>query len=157
MQQVNQEDLQLRARATECIGLIAIAVGRQKFNPFLDGVMKLAIAGLKFESAELKEYTFQFFGNIAKLLQEDFSSYLNFVMEHLLDSIEEEATEIHRSTSDDDDIPSFLNEDDDDPTKHVTMQVRTSLLDEKSAAIEALGIIASMTKYINYNIYLFIL
>ena len=46
MKQQSNELLTLRCRATECVGAVAIAIGKDKFQPFLKDFMQLAVQGL---------------------------------------------------------------------------------------------------------------
>ena len=51
------ELLDLRTHATECAGVIAVAVGREKFAPFLNDFVKLAIEGCALDYYDLRYYT----------------------------------------------------------------------------------------------------
>ncbi len=72
----------LRARATECVGLSALAVG-QMAKSIVNEAMSLATQGLALEFAELNEFTFGFFCNIAELLKGEFAFFLPAVMPHV--------------------------------------------------------------------------
>ena len=56
-QQTGDAELQLRARAMECIGLMNLAVGRDVCAPILHEVTAAALAGLQLDLPELREYT----------------------------------------------------------------------------------------------------
>lgn len=74
--------LVLRARATECVGLCALAVG-DAAKGVVNEAMTLALTGLDLEFAELNEFTFGFFCNMSELLKGDFAQYLPVVMPHV--------------------------------------------------------------------------
>lgn len=105
LQLTDKSQLILRARATECIGLAIHAVWKKhtylliphlfvfflkKVGPsarqFVPEAMNLALAGLNEEFAELKEFTYGFFSNIAEAVTTDFAPYLPVVMEHVSSS-----------------------------------------------------------------------
>lgn len=77
-----EKKLILRARATECVGLAALAVG-DPAKVVVHEAMTLAMLGLELDFAELNEFTFGFFSNIAELLKLDFVNYLPVVMPHV--------------------------------------------------------------------------
>lgn len=74
--------LVLRARATECVGLCALAVG-EPAKRVVHEAMTLALSGLELEFAELNEFTFGFFCNMSELLKGDFAQFLPTVMPHV--------------------------------------------------------------------------
>jgi hypothetical protein len=59
--------LKLRAKATECVGAIANAVGKERFGPLLERFMKLACDAMDFDVFELRESVYHFFGLIAQV------------------------------------------------------------------------------------------
>jgi len=68
MARTDEEGLSVRAMATDCLGHIAVSIGREAFAPALDESLRLAVEGVHLEHIEVIEYSFSFFGNIAKLL-----------------------------------------------------------------------------------------
>lgn len=74
------EDLRARARATELVGIIAMAVGRPRMEPILAPFIEAAIAGFALDFSELREYTHGFFSNIAEVLDDGFIQYLHQVV-----------------------------------------------------------------------------
>jgi hypothetical protein len=72
----------VRARATECIGLCALAVG-EPAKGIVHDAMSLAVTGLDLGFSELNEFTFGFFCNMCELLGADFVNYLPVVMAHV--------------------------------------------------------------------------
>lgn len=77
------EEIVVRGRALECIGVIAVMVGRDLFAPFLPEMSKNALDGLAIDSAfsfELHELTLRFFENIAQVVGKDFAQFLPQIM-----------------------------------------------------------------------------
>ena len=68
LQQTGEQELLLRARALECVGLMNLAVGRTVCEPVLHECTASALAGLALELPELREYTYGFFGQLAELI-----------------------------------------------------------------------------------------
>eukprot|EP00898_Chlorokybus_atmophyticus_P005187 jgi/Chlat1/566/Chrsp103S01005 len=137
--------LRLRARATDCAGILAVAVGRQAAQPLVAPFMQAAlqamsvsdVQGFNLDYSELREYTYTFFSNMAQLLESDFAQYLPVVIPHVLNSCNLDDGAMFQFGSDDDDDE---DEDDDEDDKHGrNLSIRTGVLDEKSAATHALG------------------
>ncbi|WCJ19909.1 ARM repeat superfamily protein [Euphorbia peplus] len=64
----NDEDLRSRARATELVRMVAMAVGRTRMEPILAPFMEAAISGFRLDFSELREYTHGFSSNVAETL-----------------------------------------------------------------------------------------
>jgi len=85
----NKEHRKLRGKAMECISLIGIAVGKEKFFQDAKEVMELL---LKTQTAQLESddpqvsFLLQAWARICKCLGQDFVPYLNIVMPPLLAS-----------------------------------------------------------------------
>ncbi|CAD6341036.1 unnamed protein product [Miscanthus lutarioriparius] len=77
---INDEDLCARARATEVVGIVAMAVGRARIEAILPPFIEAAIAGFGLEYSELREYTHGFFSNVAEILGDSFTQYLPHVV-----------------------------------------------------------------------------
>eukprot|EP01080_Neovahlkampfia_damariscottae_P001706 gene1706-475_t len=150
MIQLSSDDIILRCKATECIGNIAVAIGKQNFAPLATGYMKIATEGLSIDSCELREYSYGFFQNIATCLEEDFAVFLPTIFNLMIHSTvcEDSVAQDENKTT------SFLNdeeeEDDEDEEEDylndLKLEVRTSVIDEKAAAISALGVICEVCK-----------
>ncbi|GJN08396.1 hypothetical protein PR202_ga26309 [Eleusine coracana subsp. coracana] len=76
----NDEDLCARARATEVVGIVAMAVGRARIEEILPPFIEAAISGFGLDYSELREYTHGFFSNIAEILGDSFTQYLPHVV-----------------------------------------------------------------------------
>uniref|UniRef100_A0A0D3FGH5 Importin N-terminal domain-containing protein n=1 Tax=Oryza barthii TaxID=65489 RepID=A0A0D3FGH5_9ORYZ len=76
----NDEDLCARARATEVVGIVAMAVGRARMETILPPFIEAAISGFVLDYSELREYTHGFFSNVAEILDDSFAQYLPHVV-----------------------------------------------------------------------------
>eukprot|EP00755_Sulcionema_specki_P013257 Sspe_Gene.53549::Locus_29587_Transcript_1_1_Confidence_1.000_Length_3340::g.53549::m.53549/K20221/IPO4, RANBP4; importin-4 len=75
--------LTLRARATDSIGIIANAVKGGVFDKYLAEVMELVYQGFQLDYAELNEYAYSFWANMAELYGAQWLPQLPRVMEIL--------------------------------------------------------------------------
>ncbi|CAM9175169.1 unnamed protein product [Pylaiella littoralis] len=137
--------LNLRGRALECMGHVAIAVGKEHFKPYVEPCIAQAEQGLLFDSTELHEYSYTFFANIVKVLEEDMGAHVARLAPHLLKEIQESDGDplACLGSDDEDDFADADDEDEDgnDPTGPYA-SIRTSVLDKKKAALVALGALA---------------
>lgn len=74
----------LRGRALECMGHMAIAVGKQAFRPYFTATMQCACEGLATESTDLHEFAYAVFANLAKVMGEEFAPVLPELVPHLV-------------------------------------------------------------------------
>ncbi|KAI2493412.1 Vacuolar 14 Fab1-binding region [Fragilaria crotonensis] len=138
----------LRGRALECMGHMAIAVGKQTFRPYFTGTMQCACDGLATESTDLHEFAYAVFANLAKVMGEEFAPVLPDLVPHLIKVIG--ANEGHMEKADDEDGDQFNNLDDSDDEEDedgagYVLHVRTALLEAKKGAITAIGEMAAHT------------
>ena len=80
----------LRGRALECMGHMAIAVGKESFRPYFAQTMQCACEGLTFDNTELHEFAYAVFANLAKVMGEEFSPCLQELVPHLLAVLEQD-------------------------------------------------------------------
>jgi hypothetical protein len=73
----------LRGRALECMGHMAIAVGRETFRPYFQSTMECACEGLTRDSTDLHEFAYAVFANLAKVMKEEFAPALPELVPHL--------------------------------------------------------------------------
>eukprot|EP00735_Rhodelphis_limneticus_P009456 TRINITY_DN2759_c0_g2::TRINITY_DN2759_c0_g2_i1::g.27404::m.27404 TRINITY_DN2759_c0_g2::TRINITY_DN2759_c0_g2_i1::g.27404 ORF type:complete len:1072 (+),score=371.91,sp/O60100/IMB4_SCHPO/26.24/6e-93,HEAT_2/PF13646.1/4.1,HEAT_2/PF13646.1/17,HEAT_2/PF13646.1/17,HEAT_2/PF13646.1/2.5e+02,HEAT_2/PF13646.1/7.9e+02,HEAT_2/PF13646.1/5.2e-06,HEAT_2/PF13646.1/3.1e-08,HEAT_2/PF13646.1/0.42,HEAT_2/PF13646.1/0.33,HEAT_2/PF13646.1/16,HEAT_2/PF13646.1/7.3,HEAT_2/PF13646.1/80,HEAT/PF02985.17/5.1e+02,HEAT/PF02985. len=148
------EDLIVRARAIECVGIMAAAVQRQNFSDeLIQEFMGNSLLGFTFDEPELKEYTYGFYNNMTELLGTDFALFLPSIMPHILHTLASKDTIISEALlsaegllrgvgtegGEDGDV------DDDDASDdggNGVISIRTSLLDEIASAVQAVGRIA---------------
>lgn len=74
----------LRGRALECMGHMAIAVGRDTFRPYFQVTMESACEGLTRDSTDLHEFAYAVFANLAKVMKEEFGPALPELVPHLV-------------------------------------------------------------------------
>jgi hypothetical protein len=80
----------LRGRALECMGHIAIAVGKENFRTYFTGTMKCACEGLTYDSTDLHEFAFAAFANLAKVMGDEFAPALSELVPHLVSVINQD-------------------------------------------------------------------
>ncbi|KAK1279740.1 hypothetical protein QJS04_geneDACA020675 [Acorus gramineus] len=148
----NDVDLCSRARATELVGIVAMAIGRTRMEPILPPFIEAAISGFALDFSELREYTHGFFSNVAEILDDGFAQYLPHVVPLVFSSCNlDDGSAIDIDESDDDDnVSGFGNVSSDDETHDEprvrNISIRTGVLDEKAAATQAIGLFALHTK-----------
>lgn len=148
----NDEDLRSRARATELVGIVAMAVGKARMESILPAFIEAAISGFGLEFSELREYTHGFFSNVAELLGDAFAQYLPHVVPLAFSSCNlDDGSAVDVDDSDEDEnVSGFggVSSDDEahDEPRVRNISVRTGVLDEKAAATQALGLFALHTK-----------
>ena len=131
----------LRAKAIECISLVGMAVGKEKFGPDSKAIMEML---MRLQQQEMEDddptasYLLQAWARICKCLSNDFLPYLPVVMPPLLASARLE-TDVSIKYLDDED------EDEDEEEEVETLIIgdrkiciRTSTLEEKSTACSML-------------------
>lgn len=87
----------LRGRALECMGHIAIAVGKEHFRPYFTSTMKCACEGLTYDSTDLHEFAFAAFANLAKVMGDEFSPALKELVPHLITVISQDEGQYERA------------------------------------------------------------
>eukprot|EP01103_Thecamoeba_quadrilineata_P002127 TRINITY_DN1206_c0_g1_i1.p1 TRINITY_DN1206_c0_g1~~TRINITY_DN1206_c0_g1_i1.p1 ORF type:complete len:1083 (-),score=239.40 TRINITY_DN1206_c0_g1_i1:96-3290(-) len=142
LSRTDTESILYRSRSIEAVGVIAIAVGRQVFQPYINTLMELSLRSCT-DDFEYREETMHFFSNIATLLKEDFAVFLPNVMEFVFSSCDSEEGIIHKD-AEDESLPGIEKTDDDElDSPALNYSVHTSFLSEKALATQALGHIAS--------------
>ncbi|KAJ6804510.1 putative importin subunit beta-4 isoform X1 [Iris pallida] len=146
----NDEDLVSRARATELVGIVAMAVGRTRMEPIIPPFIEAALSGFALDFSELREYTHGFFSNIAEILDDGFTQYLPHVVPLAFSSCnldDGSAVDIDDCDSVDNGFGGVSSDEDtcDEPRVR-NISVRTGVLDEKAAATQAIGLFALHTK-----------
>lgn len=96
----------LRGRALECMGHMAIAVGKQTFRPYFTGTMQCACDGLATESTDLHEFAYAVFANLAKVMGEEFAPVLPDLVPHLVKVIG--ANEGHMEKAEDENVSTLF-------------------------------------------------
>eukprot|EP00899_Mesostigma_viride_P014208 jgi/Mesvir1/22789/Mv14177-RA.1 len=143
------EELQVRAHATECVSLIAVAVGADIMRPHLRGFVDAALAGFNLDYTELREYTHSFFANVAECLGAEFAEYLPVAVKHAFASCNINDGEVFSFRNDNAEGDgtggthamggAVSSDEDEEGLEGTSLSIRTGVLDEKSAALQALG------------------
>ncbi|KAJ1686897.1 hypothetical protein LUZ63_018287 [Rhynchospora breviuscula] len=146
----NDPDLVARARATELVGIVAMAVGRTRMENIIPPFIEAALSGFTLDFSELREYTHGFFSNIAEILDAGFTQYLPHVVPLAFVSCnldDGSAVDIDDSDDDENGLGGVSSDEDTEDRARVrNISVRTGVLDEKAAATQALGYFALHTK-----------
>ena len=138
----------LRGRALECMGHMAIAVGRDNFRPYFTQTMQSAMEGLTLNvetSTDLQEFAYAVFANLAKVMKEEFAPALPELVPHLLKVIDMDEGQIEEAEPEegkDGGLAIGLDDSDDEGDENggqYVLHVRTALLEVKKGAITALG------------------
>jgi hypothetical protein len=143
--------LSLRGRDLECMGHMAIAVGRDTFGrdtfrPYFPQTMQSAMEGLATESTDLQEFAYAVFENLAKVMKHEFAPALPDLVPHLVKVIDMDEGQIEEAPEGKQDGLAGLNDsDDEDESGQYVLHVRTALLEVKKGAITAMGEMAAHT------------
>lgn len=141
-----------RGRATECAGMVLSSIGREHATPYINTFVELALSNYESGNAELKEHTHNFWCNVSTLAREEMGPLLPKIVPHLLKSAEESdfnemffSPEAEGNGAGADGALGGLGDsdnEDDDLRLGDGLRVRTALLEEKQAAVQALGVLA---------------
>ncbi|XP_059462421.1 uncharacterized protein LOC132191425 [Corylus avellana] len=131
----------LRAKSMECISLVGMAVGKDKFRDDAKQVMDvlMSLQGSEMESDDpTTSYMLQAWARLCKCLGQDFLPYMNVVMPPLLQSAQLKPDVTITSADSDADI-----DEDDDSIETITLGdkrigIKTSVLEEKATACNML-------------------
>ncbi|XP_057437723.1 uncharacterized protein LOC130729888 [Lotus japonicus] len=131
----------LRAKAMECISLVGMAVGKEKFRDdakqVMDVLMSLQQSQLEADDPTAS-YMLQAWARLCKCLGQDFLPYMNFVMPPLLQSAQLKPDVTITSADSDAEF-----DEDDDSIETITLGdkrigIKTSVLEEKATACNML-------------------
>ena len=131
--------LDVRGRALECLGHIAVAVGSEHFEQYFNLGLRSAVEGTKVEGS-LCEYSYTYIANTAKVMGSAYKEHLETLVPHLLDVIREgELTAL----ADEDDVLGDDSEDDDENSEgNFHLNVEEGFINSKKAALSAIGSLA---------------
>ncbi|CAG8543455.1 8473_t:CDS:10 [Ambispora gerdemannii] len=141
---INQgtEGLLLRGVATDTVGAVAEAVGKEVFKTHVHEIMKLAIDGMQLDSARLRECSYCLFAVMARVFQDEFAPYLEAVMPQLIKSCQIEEKDLfsinENQLEEEAEVDEDINEDD--------FAVNSAVVDEKEIAADAIGEIFQHTR-----------
>ncbi|GJZ65987.1 importin-5-like protein [Tanacetum coccineum] len=131
----------LRAKAMECISLVGMAVGKDKFRDDAKQVMEvlMSLQGVQMETDDpTTSYMLQAWARLCKCLGQDFLPYMAVVMPPLLQSAQLKPDVIITSADSDNELES-----DDESMETITLGdkrigIKTSVLEEKATACNML-------------------
>nr|GEW48607.1 importin-4-like isoform X1 [Tanacetum cinerariifolium] len=158
MVRTNDADLRARARATELAGIVAMIAGRERMEPILPPLIQAAITGFRLEYGELRKYTHGFLSNVAELLKDGMIRYLPFVVPLAFYSCNRDdgpAVDVIESDEDEDVVGLVVVSSDDeaqDEPRVGDISIKTTVLEEKAAATQALG--ESLMIMVNHSAYI---
>ncbi|KAL9183593.1 hypothetical protein ACHAXT_004449 [Thalassiosira profunda] len=135
----------LRGRALECMGHIAIAVGKEHFRPYFGPTMQCACEGLTFDSTDLHEFAYAAFANLAKVMGEEFAPVLGELVPHLVTVIGQDEGQLEQAEEEQGGQFNALDDSDEEDEGNLVMHIRTALLETKKGAITAIGEMAAHT------------
>ena len=125
-----------------CAGQLAAAVGKEKFpNECIEVFTKYALEFLAMDKFELRETSISYFAELARILKNEMAPIINQVLDEILKSVKSQAGLTHEVEKKAKDAFS-LDSDSEDEAELVGMDVDINFIDEKSAAVHALGNIA---------------
>ncbi|XP_027072925.1 uncharacterized protein [Coffea arabica] len=132
----------LRAKAMECISLVGMAVGKEKFRDDAKQVMEvlMSLQGSQMETDDpTTSYMLQAWARLCKCLGQDFLPYMSVVMPPLLQSAQLKPDVTITSADSDNEI----DESDDESMETITLGdkrigIKTSVLEEKATACNML-------------------
>lgn len=125
----------VRAAALQCIGQLFASCPIEKCGRFIAECSAVASSYLDTTVLELREAAFAYFYLLSRNLQRDFDPYVQKVVAEAIKSCESaEGMEMEGEAE--------SSDEDSDSDKGLNLKVRTVFLDEKTAAIHALGQVA---------------
>jgi hypothetical protein len=136
----------LRGRALECMGHIAIAVGKDVFRPYFAPTMQCACEGLQWDSTELHEFAYAAFANLSKVMGSEFAPILGELVPHLVKVIDTDEGQLEQADEEEQAEQFNLDDsDDEDEAGNFVLNVRTALFESKKGALTAIGEMAQHT------------
>eukprot|EP01038_Epipyxis_sp_PR26KG_P004790 gene4790-6717_t len=146
---------ELRGRALECLGQIAVAIGKDHFSRYFADGMRSAIQGTTLNYESLKEHSFLYIANTAKVMKKDFENFLPTLVPYLLQVISESEIIImpggdndEDEEEEDEDAENDGNGDteDDEDSGDYRLNIQEGFINSKKAALTALGALAQHTE-----------
>ncbi|KAJ8645121.1 hypothetical protein MRB53_006869 [Persea americana] len=142
MKATDKSNRMLRAKSMECISLVGMAVGKEKFRDDAKQVMEvlMTLQGTPTEADDpTASYMLQAWTRLCKCLGQDFLPYMSVVMPPLLRSAQLKPDVTITSVDSDDD----MDESDDESIETITLGdkrigIKTSVLEEKATACNML-------------------
>ncbi|KAL8800553.1 MAG: hypothetical protein Q9182_005108 [Xanthomendoza sp. 2 TL-2023] len=164
-----EDELDLRCSTCDAMGAMALAVGAKPFQQYVRPLMEATEEGLHLDHPKLRETSFLFWGNMAKVYKAEFKPFLEGVVKAIFESLESEESDLDvelgeeaadlvgkevtiggrkvkvSAISDDDLAAADEIEDldgmgdDDDDSDWADLQAVTAVAQEKEIAVEVVG------------------
>ncbi|KAL8982681.1 MAG: hypothetical protein Q9205_002886 [Flavoplaca limonia] len=165
----SEEELDLRCTTCDAMGAMALAVGGEPFERYVRPLMQATEEGLHLDHPKLRETSFLFWGNMAKVYKNGFKPFLEGVIKAIFESLESEESDldvelgeeaadlvgkevtiggrkVKVSAFTDDELAAADEiedldgmEDDDDDSDWADLQAVTAVAQEKEIAVEVVG------------------
>ena len=90
----SDEEFDLRCVTCDAIGSTALAVGAKSFQRYVQPMMSATEEAMHLDHPKLKETSFLFWGNLAKVYKSDFKPFLDGTVKALFESLESEESDI---------------------------------------------------------------
>ncbi|KAJ5266546.1 hypothetical protein N7478_009354 [Penicillium angulare] len=169
----SEEELDLRASVTDAMGEMAAAAGPERYQPYVEPLMRATEEALDLGHSRLKESTYIFWGAMSKVYGEHFSPFLEGAVKGLFACIEQDETDLdvslgehgkdlvgqevtvagHKvrvaSADDDDEFDGEIEDidiEDDDEDAWDDLTATTPLALEKEIAVEVIGDLVTHTR-----------
>ncbi|KAG5518421.1 hypothetical protein PMAC_002815 [Pneumocystis sp. 'macacae'] len=144
----SKDELEFRGMVTDTLGTIAETVGKEKFAPYIEYVVKSAYEGMQIDHPRLRECLFCFFAILARVYKEDFSPFLQIIVPALIQTLDkDESDDLYEDSDESNSIKSSEIDDDNGDDTFISMsKVNSAITMEKEVAADALGEICSHTK-----------
>ena len=155
----NEKDFSVQGPLMETIALIATAVGKESFFPYLKTSLLLTFALLEIDTSPLREMVFRFFSMMTDVLKGEFNFALKDIIPHIIKSLSQEEDDIetlneidHRDSLEllqkglngsgiNEIEDSSSSDEDDDEDESIAINVNSTLTLEKISAADAVGAI----------------
>ncbi|KAI4129907.1 MAG: hypothetical protein LQ338_001992 [Usnochroma carphineum] len=90
----SEEELDLRCTTCDAMGAMALAVGAKAFQRYVRPLMEATEEGLHLDHPKLRETSFLFWGNMAKVYKDEFKPFLEGVVKAIFESLQSEESEL---------------------------------------------------------------
>ena len=131
-------EAQVRGQALMCAGQLASAVGKEKFpQECIEIFTKQALIFLQVDKYELRETAISYFAELARVIKLEMAPIINVVIDEILKTCKSEEgvkQQVEEKTKD-----AYALDSDSDEGELVGIDVDVNFIDEKSAAVHALG------------------
>lgn len=149
------ELMEFRGVVTDTLGTIAGAVGKDMFSPYTQQVAEAAYEGFQMNQPRLRECGFVFFSILARVLEAEFSPFIDMIVPTLIKSLQQD--EMGEGDNVDvvddfqvqapDHLKPRIDDDDEDGSDLIDgLGFNSAIAMEKEVAADALGEIFAHTK-----------